>query len=62
MENKSNPQENVPEKKDPKEQPKMRQIIIETDGNSVGFVKTEVAGTLELKSVLQELLNKMKTQ
>ena len=36
--------------------PKMRQIIIETDGNSIKLIKAETAGRLELTSVLQELI------
>ena len=43
-----------------KEKPKMRQIIIETDGNLATIVKAEVAGSLELKSILQGLADKIK--
>lgn len=35
---------------------KMRQIIIETDGNKINIKTAEVAGTLELKAILQEIL------
>lgn len=33
----------------------MRQIIIETDGNSIGLIKAEVAGDIELLAILQRL-------
>jgi hypothetical protein len=36
---------------------KPRQIVIETDGNSVNLVKAEVSGSLELVAVLQTLIN-----
>ena len=36
-----------------------RQIIIETDGNSVNLTKAEVAGSLELKSILSSLLQNL---
>lgn len=39
---------------------KMRQIIIETDGNSIKLVKTEVAGTIELVGILQSLIEYVK--
>lgn len=38
-------------------QPKLRQIIIETDGNMVKLIKAEVAGNLELASILRVILN-----
>ena len=34
-----------------------RQIIIETDGNSIEVTKNETAGVLELASILSSLLN-----
>ena len=37
--------------------PKMRQIIIETDGNSIKVVKAEVGGSIELTGILQNLIN-----
>ena len=37
-----------------------RKIIIETDGNSARITRADVAGKLELKSILQELLNIIK--
>lgn len=36
--------------------PKIRQIVIETDGNSVNLVKAEVSGSIELVAVLQALI------
>jgi len=39
---------------------KMRQIIIETDGNIASIVKAEVADSLELQSILVGLLNQLK--
>jgi len=41
-------------------QPKWRQIIIETDGNSIRINKAEVAGNLEFTSILSGILNKIK--
>ena len=55
--------EGVEEKKidaNAKQPIKMRQIIIETDGNVAKIVKAEVAGTLELKSILQGLSDSLK--
>ena len=45
------------EKEQPKEQPKMRQIIIATDGSVINLVKADVAGKLELIAILGTLLN-----
>lgn len=39
---------------------KMRQIIIETDGNIARILKAEVAGSLELKAILQGLIDVIK--
>ncbi|MCK5138416.1 MAG: hypothetical protein KAJ30_00775 [Candidatus Heimdallarchaeota archaeon] len=36
-----------------------RQIIIETDGNSIEVVKAEVAGDLELIAILNTLLSSL---
>ena len=49
------------EKQEPKaqEKPKMRQIIIETDGNNINLVKSEVAGSLELQAILSSILNNL---
>lgn len=41
------------------EKPRMRQIIIETDGNNINIVKNELAGGLELAAVLQTILAKL---
>jgi hypothetical protein len=38
------------------EKPKMRQVIIETDGNSINIVKAEVAGNLELIAIINNVL------
>lgn len=38
------------------EEIKMRQIVIETDGNTVNVKKAEVAGIIELKAILSSLL------
>ena len=46
-----------------KNPPKMRQIIIETDGNNIKVVKADVHGSLEFIAVLQKILNNIsKTQ
>lgn len=42
-----------------KEEVKMRQIIIETDGNNINILKAEVAGNLELVAILSSILNKL---
>ena len=36
--------------------PKMRQIIIETDGNSINISKSETSGVIELIAILQSLV------
>lgn len=47
-------------KKEPKqEEQKMREIIIETDGNVINLKKSEVAGTLELSAILTAILNNL---
>jgi len=53
------------EKKDLKteqEKPKMRQIIIETDGNVINIIKAEVAGAFEFKGILETVLNNLSKQ
>ena len=53
--------DNEKNQKEPKApQPKMRQIIIETDGSMAKVIKADVAGRFELKSILQELLETVK--
>jgi len=37
--------------------PKLRQILIETDGNKVHIVKAEIAGKIELVAILQTIIN-----
>ena len=44
-------------KKEPEVKPKMRQIVIETDGNNVNLVSAEVSGKIELVAILQNLAN-----
>ena len=48
--------------KEVKEAPKMRQIIIETDGTSVNLVKAEVGGVIELTGILQKLIEHFNKQ
>ena len=56
MSNKKEVEKNTEQKA---QQPKMRQIIIETDGNNINIVKNEMAGGLELAAVLNALLAKL---
>lgn len=42
--------------------PKMRQIVVETDGNSINLVKAEVSGRIELIGVLQGVINFLNNQ
>jgi len=42
------------------ENKKMRQIIIETDGNTVKIIKAEIAGNFELRGILQTILDNIK--
>ena len=37
----------------------LRQIIIETDGNTARIVKADVAGALELKAILEGLASNL---
>ncbi len=39
---------------------KLRQIIIETDGNNVKLTKSEVAGSLELIAILSSILEQLR--
>lgn len=58
--------EPVPEKKEevvppePKKEavakPKIRQIVIETDGNNINLTKAEVSGALEFIKVMEQLI------
>ena len=47
------------EKQEQAQAPKMRQVIIETDGNSINLVKNETAGALELAALLQTIMGKI---
>jgi len=42
--------------------PKMRQIIIETDGNDINLIKAEVGGSIELIAILQNLIGYLNKQ
>lgn len=58
--NKENVKKEGEEKKElDTQKQKMRQLIIETDGNNINIVKNELAGGLELSAVLQTLLAKL---
>ena len=39
-----------------KEEKKMRQIVIETDGDNIKLVKAEVIGKIELVAILQNII------
>lgn len=49
-------------KEESKEAPKMRQVIIETDGNNINLVKAEVSGKIELMGILQGLIGYLNQQ
>jgi len=51
--------QNEKKQEEKKVESKMRQILIETDGNNINIVKAEVAGNLELVAVLQAVLAKI---
>lgn len=44
------------------EKPKMRQIILETDGNNVTLSKAEVNGRIELLAILQTVIDYLRQQ
>lgn len=46
----------------PPKEVKMREIIIETDGNNINLKKAEVSGKIELVAVLRELIGYINTQ
>ena len=52
----SKPQEKL------KEEKKLREIIIKTDGNAIFVDKAEVAGNLELLAILQSIVNQLLNQ
>ena len=41
------------------QQPKMREVIIQTDGTLINLVKNGTAGNLELVALLSTILNKL---
>lgn len=45
------------ETEEKKEEPKLREFAIATDGNMVKIIKSELAGTLELRAILTSLMN-----
>ena len=45
-----------------KEEVKMRQIIIETDGTKIQLVKHEVAGEIELVAILNLLISSIQNK
>ena len=57
---KQEPTPKIEEKVEKKE--KMRQIIIETDGDKIGLVKAEVSGRIELVGVLENLISYLNQQ
>jgi len=48
-------EEKIPEVAKP-ETPKMRQIVIETDGNEIHLKTAEVSGKIELVAILQSII------
>lgn len=44
------------------QRPRMRQIIIETDGNHINLLKDESAGIIELKAICASLINFLNTR
>lgn len=42
--------------------PKLRQVILETDGNSIKLVKAEVTSMIELQAILSMMLEALKKQ
>ena len=49
-------------KEDVATEPKLRQIIIETDGNNVKIVKAEVNGNIELIGILNTIISHFDSQ
>ena len=43
-----------------KEASKQRQIVIETDGNTVNILKADVAGKFEFIQILEEIIFKLR--
>ena len=50
----------VPTQEVKQEEPKLRQIILETDGNSVQLVKAEVTSMIELQAILSLMLEALR--
>jgi hypothetical protein len=48
--------------KETKEKPKLRQIIIETNGDEISLEKAEVSGKIELIAILQSVIGYLNTQ
>lgn len=59
-EKKTIPKINEPVLEKPKSQ--IRQVVIETDGNTVKIVKAEVAGLVELRGILEICLKAVEGQ
>jgi hypothetical protein len=49
-------------KDEKQEEPKQRQIVLETDGNTIKIVKAEVAGNIELIAILLNVIEALKKQ
>ena len=45
-----------------KEKPKMRQIVIETDGSAVRIVSADVAGNIELVGILEVIIDALRNK
>lgn len=54
---KATPKPLTPDMPPPTEAPKLREIVISTDGTMVRIDKAEVAGDIELVGVLQSVIN-----
>jgi hypothetical protein len=46
----------------PPKEVRMREIIIETDGNNINLKKADVSGKIELVAVLRELIGYINSQ
>lgn len=49
----------TPVKASQSQEPQMRQIVIETDGNNIKISRNETSGNLELLAVLQALIGSL---
>ena len=54
--------ENTEQKQPVEEKPKVRKIIIETNGNDLKIVKAEVGGSIEFVAILQTLIGYINNQ